>query len=73
MTMAGYHRNLGVIRTASIKAGIGFRNFFNVIPYGGWDDVSEGRARRQIFTSLVYGAKGVLHFTFCIMENRKRT
>jgi hypothetical protein len=41
-----------------------FWNFFNAMPFGGHSDPSEAQIRWQIFTSLAYGAKGVLYFCY---------
>ena len=41
-----------------------FWNFFNAMPFGGHSDPTEAQIRWQIFTSLAYGAKGVLYFCY---------
>ncbi len=60
----GYRRNLAVMRRESLKAGIPFWNFFNTMPYGPHTDPTEAQLRWQIFTSLAYGAKGVMYFCY---------
>lgn len=47
-----------------MKAGIPFWNFFNCIGYGRHFDPTEAQLRWQIYTSLAYGAKGVLYFCY---------
>jgi hypothetical protein len=60
----GYCENLAIFRTLSQEAGIPFWNFFNTMPYGHQTDPTEGQLRWQIYTSLAYGAKGVLYFCY---------
>ncbi len=59
-----YCRNLEVMRRESLAAGIPFWNFFNAMPYGPHTDPTEAQLRWQIFTSLAYGAKGVMYFCY---------
>ena len=60
----GYRRNLAVMRRESLKAGVPFWNFFNTMPYGPHTDPTEAQLRWQIFTSLAYGARGVMYFCY---------
>lgn len=60
----GYCRNLETFRTQSQAAGIPFWNFFNTMPYGPHTDPTEGQLRWQVYTSLAYGARGVLYFCY---------
>jgi hypothetical protein len=64
LSTAGYQRNLALFRTASQQAGIPFWNFMSTMPFNGRADVSEGQLRWQVFTSLAWGAKGILYFTY---------
>lgn len=59
-----YCRNLETIRRHSLKADIPFWNYFNVMPFGPHTDPTEAQIRWQIYTSLSYGAKGVLYFNY---------
>jgi len=61
---AGYLRNLALFRTASQTADIPFWNFMNVMPYNNRSDISEGQIRWQVFSSLAFGAKGILYFCY---------
>lgn len=61
---AGYCDNLEVFRRQSLTAGIPFWNFFNTMPLGDHSDPTEAQLRWQIFTSLTYGAKGVMYFCY---------
>lgn len=60
----GYCQNLEVMRKQSLAAGIPFWNFFNTMPYGDQFDPTETQLRWQIFTSLAYGAKGLMYFCY---------
>jgi len=59
-----YCRNLAVMRSGSLAKRIPFWNFFNVMPFGPHSDPTEAQIRWQIYTSLAYGAKGVLYFCY---------
>ena len=59
-----YCDNLAVMRKYSLQEGIPFWNFFYCMPFGGHEDPSESVIRWQVFTSLAYGAKGVLYFCY---------
>jgi len=59
-----YCENLEVMRKFSLAAGIPFWNFFNTMPFYQHTDPTEDQLRWQIFTSLAYGAKGVLYFCY---------
>jgi len=59
-----YCQNLEVMRKVSLAKNIPFWNFFNVMPFGPHSDPTEAQIRWQVFTSLVYGAKGVLYFCY---------
>jgi hypothetical protein len=60
----GYCENLAIIRKHALDAGIPFWNFFNIMPYGPHFDPTEAQVRWQIYTSIAYGAKGVLYFCY---------
>ena len=61
---AAYCENIDILRTYSMKADVPFWNFFNIMPYGPQTDPTEGQVRWQIYTSLAYGAKGVMYFCY---------
>ncbi|NLN76696.1 MAG: hypothetical protein GX139_10340 [Armatimonadetes bacterium] len=60
----GYCGNLAVMRKYSLQQNIPHWNFFNTMPFGPHNDPTESQLRWQIFTSLAYGAKGVLYFCY---------
>lgn len=59
-----YCENLAYMHKYSLQFGIPFWNFFNIMPYGPHTDPSEAQVRWQVYTSLAYGAKGVLYFCY---------
>lgn len=59
-----YCENLDVMRRFSLQKGIPFWNFFNIMPFGPHTDPTEDQVRWQVFTSLAYGAKGVMYFCY---------
>ncbi len=59
-----YCRNLETMRTFSLRQNVPFWNFFNAMPFGPHTDPTEDQMRWQIFTSLAYGAKGVMYFCY---------
>ena len=59
-----YCADLRVMREHSLRHGIPFWNFFNVMPFGPHTDPTEAQVRWQVFTSVAYGAKGVLYFCY---------
>lgn len=60
----GYCRNLAAMRKYSNIYRIPFWNFFNTMPFGPHHDPTESHLRWQIYSSLAYGAKGVLYFCY---------
>ena len=66
-----YCANLETMRVQSLKAGIPFWNFFNIMPYGKHTDPTEAQVRWQIDASLTYGAKGVLYFCYYTPQGRE--
>ena len=59
-----YCQNLATIRKYASKKNIPFWNYFNTAPFGANTDPTEAQIRWQIYTSLAYGAKGILYFTY---------
>ena len=48
----GYRNNLAVLRSASLRHGLPFMNFFSTMPFAGHSDPTEAQLSWQIFTSL---------------------
>jgi len=61
---AAYCENLAVLRKHACDAGIPFWNFFNTMPFGPHTDPTEAQLRWQMYTSIAYGAKGLLYFCY---------
>ncbi|MFO1460088.1 MAG: hypothetical protein U1G08_11840 [Verrucomicrobiota bacterium] len=59
-----YCDNLEVLRLESLRAGIPFWNYFHSMPFADRIDPTEAQIRWQIFTSLAYGARGILYFCY---------
>lgn len=64
----GYCTNLETMRKYSLIYKIPWWNFFNTMPFGPHHDPTEAHIRWQIYTSLAYGAKGVLYFCYWPFE-----
>ena len=63
-TRTAYCENLECFRKHSLAAGIPFWNYFYSMPFNDRLDPTEAQIRWQIFTSVAYGAKGVLYFCY---------
>ncbi len=59
-----YCDNLEVFRRHALEAKVPFWNYFYSMPFNDRLDPTEAQIRWQIFTSLAYGAKGVLYFCY---------
>ncbi len=63
-TRQAYCDNLECFRKHALAAGIPFWNYFYSMPFNDRLDPTEAQIRWQIFTSVAYGAKGVLYFCY---------
>jgi len=63
-TREAYCANLECFRRHSLAAGIPFWNYFYSMPFNDRLDPTEAQIRWQIYTSVAYGAKGVLYFCY---------
>ena len=59
-----YCNNLATMRKFSLQKGIPFWNYFNTMPFGPHTDPTEAQIRWQVYTSIAYGAKGVIYFNY---------
>jgi hypothetical protein len=66
-----YCSNLEVMRKYALQRDIPFWNFFNTMPFGPHSDPTEAQLRWQIYTSMAYGAKGVLYFCYWTPRGRE--
>ncbi len=60
----GYCGNVAVMREHSLRAGIPFWNFFNVMPFAFHTDPTTDQLRWQMYASITYGAKGLMYFCY---------
>lgn len=63
-TREAYCENLAVMQKHSLAANIPFWNYFYSMPFNDRMDPTEAQIRWQIFTSVAFGAKGVLYFCY---------
>lgn len=63
-TRDAYCADLETMRKHSVRVKIPFWNYFNTMPFGPHGDPTEAQIRWQAFTSVAYGAKGVLYFCY---------
>lgn len=59
-----YFENLEIIRRMGIKHRTPFNYILLSMPHGPYRDPSEAELRWQVFTSLAYGARGIMYFTY---------
>merc|ERR1740117_734139 len=65
INLDGYRANVATMRKYSLLAGVPFWNYFEVeAVFGGEPEPTEAQIRWQMFTSLAYGAKGLLYFCY---------
>lgn len=59
-----YFANLETVLRQATAADVPFVQIILSVPHLGYRDPSEAELRWQVFTTLAYGAKGVLYFTY---------
>jgi hypothetical protein len=59
-----YFENLEIVRKQTAKAGLPFVQIILSVPHLFYRDPNEIELRWQVFTTLAYGATGVLYFTY---------
>ena len=59
-----YFQNLETVRKQATEADVPFVQIILSVPHLFYRDPSEAELRWQVFTTLAYGAKGVLYFTY---------
>ncbi len=62
-----YFENLGLIREYGLRYGVPPWNIILSLPHLGYRDPSAAEMRWQVYTSLVYGMKGLMWFTYWTM------
>lgn len=63
-TRDAYLEDLATMRKHAMAKGVPWWNFFNTMPFGAHADPTEAQLRWQIFSSVAFGAKGVLYFCY---------
>lgn len=64
---ADYFENLALIREYGLKYGVPPWNIILSLPHLAYRDPTEGEMRWQAYTSLAYGMKGLMWFTYWTM------
>jgi hypothetical protein len=59
-----YFENLEIVRKQATQADLPFVQIILSVPHLAYRDPNEAELRWQVFTTLAYGAKGVLYFTY---------
>ncbi len=59
-----YWRNLETVRWFCLKARVPLIQIICSLPHFGYRDPSEADLRWQVYTSLAYGSRGILYFTY---------
>ncbi|MGC8783360.1 MAG: hypothetical protein ACP5RN_03090 [Armatimonadota bacterium] len=59
-----YFENLEIVRKHCLQANLPFVQIVLTVPHGPYRDPNEADLRWQAYTTLAYGAKGILWFTY---------
>ena len=59
-----YWRNLEIVREQCLKAKIPYIQIIVSLKHMGYRECSEADLRWQVYTSLAYGSRGILYFTY---------
>ncbi|MDA0659840.1 MAG: hypothetical protein O2931_04075 [Planctomycetota bacterium] len=59
-----YCSNLEMMRKYALLHNVPFWNYFNTMPFGPHGDPTEAQLKWQVYTSIAYGARGVLYFCY---------
>ncbi|NLG48597.1 MAG: hypothetical protein GX552_00635 [Chloroflexi bacterium] len=63
-----YFANLETIRREALRAGVPFWNVILATPHFSYRDPSPEDLRWQVYTTLVYGGKGLAYFTYWTLD-----
>ncbi len=64
-----YFENLELIREAALRHGVPAWNIILSLPHLGYRDPTAAEMRWQVYTSLAYGIKGLMYFTYWTHPN----
>ncbi len=59
-----YWKNLEIVRRQSLKAGLPYIQIICSLKHFGYRECSEADLRWQVYTSLAYGSRGILYYTY---------
>jgi len=59
-----YEESLVTVRKIATASGTPFWNFFGIMPFHKYDDPTDAQLKWQIYTSLAYGAKGLIYYCY---------
>ena len=65
-----YYSDLEIIRAAALEAKVPFWAFTLSTAHANYPEPTEGHLRFQLYSDLVYGAKGLQYFTYCRPRNK---
>jgi hypothetical protein len=63
-----YFQNMEIVRRESQKAKLPFMQIILSLPHWSYRNPTEADLRWQIFTSIAYGAKGIMYFTYWVLK-----
>lgn len=63
-----YFENLEIIRRQALRAGVPFWNVILATPHFNYRDPSPADLRWQVYTTLAYGGKGIIYFTYNTLD-----
>jgi len=67
-----YFRNLDIVREQCKKANLPFIQVILSLPHRNYRNPNEADLRWQVYTSLAYGARGIMYFTYWTMPTWRR-
>jgi len=66
-----YFQNMDIVRSQCRKAKLPFIQIILSLPHWSYRNPTEADLRWQVFTSVAYGAKGVMYFTYWVLPEWK--
>jgi hypothetical protein len=67
-----YWRNLEIVRHYCLKSKTPLIQIINTLPHFDYRDPSEADLRWQVYTSLAYGSRGIIYFTYWNVKGLSR-
>ncbi|MCE9584721.1 MAG: hypothetical protein K8T20_19700 [Planctomycetes bacterium] len=66
-----YFENMEIVRSECQKAKLPFMQIILSLPHWSYRNPTEADLRWQVFTSIAYGAKGIMYFTYWVLPEWK--